>query len=96
MTVAFDYDDTWTLDPEGWESIYRILVSRGHRCIMVTAREANQNADMKSVIQLFGEENVFYSSVYQKDPFMSRLGVHVNVWIDDDPDGVIFTYKNDW
>ena len=88
MTVAFDYDDTWTLDPEGWESIYRILVSRGPRCIMVTAREKNQNADMVSVIQLFGEDNVFYSSVYQKDPFMRRNGIHIDVWIDDDTIGI--------
>lgn len=85
LTIAFDYGGTWTEDPEGWSIVYHTLISRGHRCIMVSETVEGQNEDMSDVIQLFGKENVYYSAWFLKSIWMWRHNVKVDIWIDDRP-----------
>lgn len=86
LTIAFDYDDMWTEDPDGWRIVYHTMMGRGHRCIMVTARVEGQDDDMGDVIQLFGKENVYFSAWYPKKRWLWMHNVSVDVWIDDSPD----------
>lgn len=85
MKIALDYDDTYTLDPEMWETIIKIFESRGHEVKIVTARD--QNIDI--VHEEVGAEIVYCNGV-AKEYYMRRIkGWEPNVWIDDNPKNII-------
>ena len=88
MLIAIDFDDTLTADPALWLAFIRKANFHGHTVICVTARhdtESNRNS-----LRLWMWENdinlyVHYTSLGSKVDHMQRIGVKVDIWIDDDP-----------
>ena len=86
MTVAIDYDRTWTLDPDGWALIAGILLGRGHTVVMATARfdtPCNQDELRQYVPHAIPAH--FCGGLGLKREVLRSRGVHVDVWVDDDP-----------
>jgi hypothetical protein len=101
LIIALDYDGTFTEDEVLWSNFILHCRNRGHRIIIVTMRyeseEIGRNVESgKDVKWLIGADNVFFTSRMAKKPFMERLGIHVNIWIDDHPQAVFLDAEKIW
>jgi len=84
-TIALDFDETYTADPELWDEFIRLAQGRGHRVICVTCRRNTlENAEIVDL-----PIPVFFTSHGSKLEHMYRVGVKVDIWLDDDPACVI-------
>lgn len=88
LTIAIDYDDTFTADPALWSSFIQDAKLMGHSVCCVTARRCTeQNVD--NINLQFDHWNcqipVFFSNLGSKIAEMERRGIDVSIWIDDDP-----------
>lgn len=88
MTFAFDYDGTWTRDPEGFRLMVELLRRRGHTCIMVTGRGdvGRFGAEVREAIGDFMP--IVFAAGGWKAGAAERAGYKVAVWVDDMPEGV--------
>jgi hypothetical protein len=82
MTIAIDFDNTWTADVALWQQFADDAKKRGHDVIIVTARNG-WSEDMER--RFIGEVHIFFTYGKLKRPFMERLGIAVDIWIDDMP-----------
>lgn len=88
MLIAIDFDETLTRDVVLWIAFIDVAKVRGHRCICVSARrDTHENID---IIDDWMEKNgldipVYLTSLGSKVDHMERLGIKVDIWIDDDP-----------
>lgn len=83
LTIAIDFDNTWTSDPDAWTVFYHIMRSRGHRIIMATGRH-HYTDDMDRFPLPDGMPIVYCGRAYKEDATRSA-GYHVHIWIDDLP-----------
>jgi len=83
MTIALDYDLTWTADPSMWRSFVILAQACGHRVIMVTGR-SGWSSDMERG-EIPDDMDIYYTNRKLKKPHMEGLGVKVDVWCDDSP-----------
>ena len=88
MTIAIDFDDTFTRDPALWRGFVMMCKNKGHKPIMVTMRYSTQHGGMEDAIELFGAENVYFTGHFLKKNFMERQNIHVDIWIDDMPETI--------
>lgn len=83
MNIAIDYDDTYTKDPHLWDRFIRDAKENGHRVWIVTCRrDTDENRED------LGKPSdcvVFFTSLSPKHAYMAKMGLNVDVWIDDDP-----------
>lgn len=87
LTIAIDYDDTFTADPSLWSKFIN-LAKANHRVIMVTARRDTEenNDQINADLDHWGcQIQVFFTSLSSKIKYMKDSGVEVNIWVDDDP-----------
>ena len=82
MTIAIDFDNTWTADVALWRAFAIDAKTRGHDVIIVTAR-CGWSEDMARHFD--DEVPIFYTYGNLKRPHMDNLGVAVDIWIDDMP-----------
>lgn len=82
MTIAIDFDNTWTADVALWRQFAVDAKKRGHDVIIVTAR----NGWSEDMLRHFDDElPLFYTWGKLKRPFMESLKIAVDIWIDDMP-----------
>ena len=93
LTIAIDYDDTFSADMKAWTEVIAVLQSAGHRVIMVTARrDTDENREgIKSWLDHFGVEGVplYFTNLGSKLHWAESRGLKVNIWIDDDPRSLV-------
>ena len=88
MLIAIDFDQTLTADARLWREFCHIADQLGHRVICVTARrETEDNIDtIDDWMMVHGVRlPVYFSSLGSKIEYVARLGLKVDIWIDDDP-----------
>ena len=80
MKIALDYDGTYTVDPQFWDDFMTLARVRGHEVVCVTKRGlSNCGTDLKMNCP------IIYTDRAAKEQFCERVGVHIDVWIDDLP-----------
>lgn len=82
MRIALDYDRTFTLDPTLWLEFLRLAQSAGHEVVCVTMRYSHERIELPV--------EVVYTGRQAKGPFMESVGRHVDVWIDDMPQCILY------
>lgn len=89
LTIAIDFDDTFTALPNLFSHMAKLAAAEGHKVIIVTARrDTYENNDD---IEKFLEEYkctwipVYFTGLRSKIDYMKDRGVEVNVWCDDNP-----------
>jgi len=93
MVFSLDFDNTFTEDPVFWKWFILKATNKGHKVFCVTARtEEQKNIDevegsFGSSLELI-EDVVFCNHIAKKD-VVERLGIDIDVWIDDDPATII-------
>lgn len=96
MRIALDFDGTFTLDPGFWYSFVRKAQTIGHQVWIVTARdEINDGiawrkvmADARPPLPPCPCEIIFCDG-RTKRKVTRELGIEIDVWIDDNPAGII-------
>lgn len=88
MNISLDYDDTYTQDPDLWRTFIQQAQSRGHQVYCVTWRHAGQpvSTELSRLVL------VIYTDLQAKRPYMERLGIPIQVWIDDNPQAILHDY----
>lgn len=83
LTIAIDFDNTWSADPEGWRAVFHLLTSRGHAVIMATGRRG-WSEDMGRA-GLPSNMPIVYCGSELKEKATRAAGYEVDIWIDDMP-----------
>jgi len=82
-TIAIDFDNTYTACPKTWDAFIQIAQANGHRVVCVTARrDTNEN---REIVQIPGVMTYFTGLASKLWYMAEKLGVKVDIWIDDDP-----------
>lgn len=89
MHIALDYDDTYTADKTMWNVLIPIIQDYGHVVTIVTMRdgEADWHSDFKNLSDYYGVNTVFCNGESKRD-VTERLGILIDVWFDDRPEGI--------
>lgn len=82
MRIALDYDSTYTADPILWEAFIKNASQRGHEVMCVTWRSGNTPTNISCP--------TIYTNRKAKKPFVQALGIYFDVWIDDNPEAILF------
>ena len=83
MTISIDYDKTWSADPSLWRKFYYDAKDRGHRVIVATNRKEWSDDMKRGAIP--DDCSIYFCGGEFKETALLKLGVSVNVWIDDMP-----------
>lgn len=88
MLIAIDFDETLTRDAELWRAFIDLSERLGHRVVCVTARRDTEdnNETIDEWLRSHGVDvPVYFTALGSKVEHMTRLGLRVDIWIDDDP-----------
>ena len=85
MTIAIDFDNTWTRDPEFWAETVKRGRERGIEFVIVTGRsdEGVFGAQVRRAIQ---DIPIVFAAMEWKRKAALRRGWIVDIWIDDMPE----------
>lgn len=83
MKIALDYDETFTADPKLWLKFINDCQLRGHEIMVVTYRDVGIPVEDEMPI------DVYYTAYRSKRDYMSSLGIHIDIWIDDSPEAIV-------
>ena len=83
LTIALDYDKTYTADPLFWDQVVRLGEQRGHQFVCVTGRRDPPGSHERQIPM-----RVICAGSEWKRRAAAKAGVHVDVWIDDMPEMV--------
>jgi hypothetical protein len=90
VIFSLDYDDTYTKDPEFWNSFIALAAVANHEVYCVTFRFPHELAQLYQTIgKVIGDERVIATSHRSKRVHMERLNIEVDVWIDDLPELIV-------
>lgn len=97
MIFALDFDGTFTADPELWTDWIRVAEYRGHTVFCVTFRPLNH---MQKVYDTIGSvidpsRCISTGGMYKKQ-YTEQNGIHVDVWIDDNPEMIVTAEEVDY
>ena len=84
MMLALDYDETYTEDPEFWDLVIALAVTRGHSVICATMRHEHEGEDIVSALG-HKVEKIIFTGRKAKHQFVQNAGYYPSVWIDDSP-----------
>lgn len=83
MTIAIDFDGTWTVDPDLWRAFVANARQRGHEVFIVTGRK-DWSDDMERA-RLPVDVRIIYTAGQMKEAAVRKSGLQIDVWIDDMP-----------
>ena len=93
LNIALDFDNTITADPAFWKQFTDLARSHGHKvfCVTLRGRDLESLNEVDGFLELHGFEQmiVWGTALKSKLKTMERLGVHVDIWIDDDPERLV-------
>ena len=88
LTIAIDFDDTLTRDAELWRGFIGSCRSAGYRVLCVTARRDTDD-NRETIDSWMHQHGIDLSTIYtglsSKVDHVAKLGLKVDIWIDDDP-----------
>jgi hypothetical protein len=90
MKIALDFDKTFSAHPRLWMDFIKRANSFGVSVTIVTIRdEEHDGINWKSVGLTKAPVPVIWCDGFPKKEFCRVLGQEFDVWIDDDPNGII-------
>jgi len=84
-TFGIDFDKTYTADPELFSMFISNALMRGHKVVIVTAKDASSSWKVDAV--LTPKVPVVYAGLFRwKEEAAREAGFEVDVWMDDNPE----------
>jgi hypothetical protein len=87
MKIALDFDDTYTCDPEMWDTFIDMAIAKGHDIRICTFRKTTMKDP--ALDRLAEKIPVIYTGYIQKRIFTDKMDWFVDVWIDDSPEFIV-------
>ena len=87
VTIGLDFDGTITADPELWILFVYSALKKGHRVHIVTMRYPTETHKVLDIFKDMGLL-IVYTSRLAKKPVCEECGIHIDIWIDDNPRAV--------
>jgi hypothetical protein len=88
MRIAIDFDETLTADADLWRRFLSVAIDLGHHCVCVTARRATDD-NLDTITEWMHSHGIdlpiFFTSLGSKVDYMTKRGLRVDIWINDDP-----------
>ena len=81
--ICLDYDGSYEKFPELFETIIEKSHELGYKVIMATMRFETEREPLLNAIA--ERIPVFYTGRHSKMTFLMKLGIHPDIWIDDNP-----------
>lgn len=95
LTIAIDFDDTFTASPGLFAEFIRLAKARGHQTYIVTAR-AGTVREIEWINSLLDDEDcqcpIVCTNRGSKLDAMEQRGIKVDIWIDDEPRKLVHGY----
>ncbi len=88
LTIAIDFDDTFTADVEAWTAAIKELQRHGHQVICVSARRNVIEHRQELSRSLPENVKVLLSYDMPKRAYAKKEGFTVDIWIDDKPEAI--------
>jgi hypothetical protein len=90
MIICIDYDDTYTADPEMWDTFAAQAIARGHDvwCVSARADEFMDKARYSIGLVIGDTKCVGTNGAAKRDYLFKTRGVYGDIWIDDMPETV--------
>jgi len=89
LTIAIDFDDTFTADVEMWSRVIAEFQRYGHTVICVSARRNEFGHQQELSRALPDSVTVLLSGNTPKRLYAASRGYDVDIWIDDMPEAII-------
>ncbi|PRZ45397.1 hypothetical protein [Paraburkholderia fungorum] len=83
MNISLDFDGTYTEDPDRWNQFIDSFLAAGHTVQIITMR--HQHEANRALKDLAKKIPVHYTSRQAKENYATEKGIHIDVWIDDNP-----------
>lgn len=93
LTIAIDFDDTFTADVEFWTKMIELAQRYGHQVICVSARHDDDYHRQQLTDSLPDGVPVLLSELHPKYDYAKDHGYSVDIWIDDVPEAIGSTLK---
>lgn len=84
LLIALDYDGTYTADTDAWNAFVWLMTARGHEVHIVTMRAESEPVRVSPLVKA-----IHYTDRKAKRPYMYAKGLHVSIWIDDEPGWIL-------
>ena len=92
-TIAFDFDHTITTDFRLFKNMMLTFRHSGFRVIVVTYRHKSEYDDRLE--ELAGDFKIFFTGRVAKRKYMKEQGVKVGIWVDDQPETILYSLRPD-
>ena len=91
LTIAVDFDMTFTADPALFGSMIRLMRERGHTVLLVTCRKKTFENEREISLALKAQGiqiPILMTSHNLKSQYCTEQGYRVHIWIDDAPENI--------
>ena len=88
MTIAIDYDGTYTADPALWCRFIAEAEAAGHRVYIVTCRRDTDENREEVCVECLPKYRHLFTSLAAKQWYCQQRGISIDVWIDDEPETI--------
>lgn len=85
LTIAVDFDETFTADVDLWTSFILIAQSKGHKVVCITARKESFDSRRELETALPKNVDIYFAYDMAKLNYAEKYGIEVDIWIDDSP-----------
>lgn len=88
LTIAIDYDGTFTADVKAWTNVIQTLQAAGHKLVCICARY-NTDANFNELKRALPENVlILLSESVPKQEFAKQNNIEIDIWIDDMPEAI--------
>jgi hypothetical protein len=84
MNIMIDYDGTFGAAPSDWMDTIDLMGNRGHKFYLVTSRGKDTPVEHEEYFRMM-DIPVIYCEYLAKKDVCNKLGIKIDVWIDDNP-----------
>lgn len=88
LTIAIDFDNTFTADPDLWSTFIASAQQHGHTVICVSARRNELSHRQELAFALPERVPILLSYGEPKRMYAAKQGYVVDIWIDDCPEAI--------
>lgn len=81
LTIAIDWDGTISADPQTFHKVAALFAAAGHHVVVCTGRAFPPTGPEGGELIV----PTYCTAGQAKAEYMREQGVHVDIWIDDDP-----------
>lgn len=97
LNIGLDWDGTVTRAPDIFLAFAKMMQARGHKVYIVTMRYRSECADILSHSEWMNTiEKLVTTDRQAKALVMSKMGVKIDIWIDDNPQAVFMRAREIW